>query len=132
MPVEITWIIPLRVIYERFYGDVTIEDIRQVEEAMPGLMAEGVPLIHTLIDVSAAESSPNLREIQRSTSMRAYDGEGWRIIIGVDGLGRFMGSVIFQLMGQRYRMFDTLEQAAAFLSDQDETITLPAQPRPEA
>jgi hypothetical protein len=41
---------------------------------------------------------------------------------GVEGIARFICSVMAQLSGDRFRMFDTPEQALAFLIEMDETL----------
>ncbi|HLV34728.1 MAG TPA: hypothetical protein VKY59_06440 [Spirillospora sp.] len=125
MPIEVEWFVPRRVILQRFYGEITLEDIRQSDELIEPLMAEGIPLIHTIIDASEVESHPSMKDIQNAATNTKYEGEGWRVLVGAGAIARFIGSIILQLMGQRYRMYDTLEEAVAFLHDQDPSIELP-------
>lgn len=125
MAVEFSWLIPNRVILQRFYGDVTLEDIRESDRVLPAFVAEGIPLVHTLTDVRDITSHPNLKEIHGTASMATYEGEGWRVLVGAQGIARFIGSVLFQLMGQRYRMFDTMEEGLQFIIDHDDSIDMP-------
>jgi hypothetical protein len=124
MPVEVSWLIPQRIVYERFSGEVTVEDIRHNSDLVAPMMAEGVPLIHTIIDVSEITGHPGLNEIRNSTPMETYDGEGWRILVGANAVARFIGSIILQIMQRRFRAFQTMEEALQFLEDQDETLDL--------
>ncbi len=125
MPIEFSWLIPNRVILQRFYGDVTLDDIRESDRVMPTFMDEGVPLIHTLMDATEITSHPNLKEIHSTASMKIYEGEGWRVLVGAPGIARFIGSVVFQLMGQRYRMFDTLDEGVRFICEHDDSLDMP-------
>jgi hypothetical protein len=124
MPVEVSWLIPQRVIYERFSGEVTLDDIRRNSELVAPMMAEGIPLIHTIIDVAAVTSHPGLNEIRNSTPMDTYDNEGWRILVGANAVARFVGSIILQLMKRRFRAYPTLEEALQFLENQDDSLDL--------
>lgn len=122
MPVELSWLIPKRVLLERFYGDVTIADIQGIASTLPPFMEEGVPLIHTILDATDVTSHPSIKDIHEHASLRTYPNEGWRVIIGASAVARFIASIILQVMGQRYRMYDTLEEALLFIADQDKTV----------
>lgn len=124
MPVTVSWLVPRRIVYEQFTGDVTVQDLRHNSELVAPMMAEGIPLVHTIIDVSAITSHPGINEIRNSTSMDIYDNEGWRILVGANAIAKFVGSIILQLMKRRFRAFDTLEEALQFLADQDDTLDL--------
>jgi hypothetical protein len=124
MPIEVSWLIPQRVVYERFSGEITLDDIRQNSELVGPLMAEGIPLIHTIIDVTEVTSHPGLNEIRNSTPMETYDNEGWRILVGGNAIARFIGSVILQLMQRRFRAYPTMEEAIQFLAEIDDSLDL--------
>jgi hypothetical protein len=124
MPVEVSWLVPQRIVYEHFTGDVTVQDLRHNSEVVAPMMAEGIPLVHTIIDISHITSHPGINEIRNSTSMDTYDNEGWRILVGASAVAKFVGSIVLQLMKRRFRAFDTLDEALQFLADQDETLDL--------
>jgi hypothetical protein len=124
MPVEVSWLVPQRIVYERFTGEVTVQDIRQNSELVAPLMAEGIPLIHTIIDVSDITAHPGINDIRNSTSMEIYEGEGWRILVGANAVARFVGSIILQIMQRRFRAFSTMDEALQFLDDQDDSLDL--------
>ncbi|MAS32439.1 MAG: hypothetical protein CL610_00445 [Anaerolineaceae bacterium] len=126
MPVELSWLIPERVLHERFYGDVTIEDIQELASTLPPFMEEGVPLIHTIIDATNVTSHPSIKDIHEHSSLRTYPNEGWRVMVGANAVARFIGSIILQVMGQRYRMYDTLDEALHFIADQDKSVDVSA------
>lgn len=118
------WLIPQRVLFQKYTGDVTAEDLQHLGDILPQYVDEATPLMHTLIDVSQARSSLNMKGIMSAMPKTVYDKEGWRVLVGLDRMGRFIGSVILQMIGQRYRLFDNMDEALAFLADQDKTLEL--------
>jgi len=132
MPYELGWQIHNRVIYRRYYGDVTLEEIQQSSDEARAMVMQGIPLVHSIIDASEIDRFPSLREVQRSTHFTTVEEEGWQMIMGVSGVARLLVSVLTQITGKRFRIVNTVDDAMAFLYMQDETLaetgTLTAQP----
>ncbi|MBZ0301675.1 MAG: hypothetical protein K8J31_18150 [Anaerolineae bacterium] len=121
MPTETRWEVPKRVIYTRYFGNMTMEDIVAVISDLERYLEEGIPLVHTIMDVGEVETYPNLLELTR-LKFKQNDRQGWTIFVGAQGVARFAASVTSQLAGSRFRLFDTFEEAVAFLNEQDDTL----------
>ncbi len=124
MPVEQSWLVPNRVILQQFYDKVTVEEINQSSSEHIALVQAGIPLVHTIIDTTAIELHPGIAELKQDLAIERADNEGWRIIISTEGTTRFAASFAMQMIDQRHRLFDTLDDALEFLQEQDETIDL--------
>jgi hypothetical protein len=122
MPAEIQWSIPKRVIYARYYGDMTMDAIVQSMEDAKPYFAEGIPMVHYIMDVTEVNSFPKLTELARGLKYEQQDNLGWSIYVGAEGIARFVISVTTQLAGSRFRLFDTLDEAMAFLTENDTSL----------
>jgi hypothetical protein len=124
MSYEVRWLVPDRVALQRFYGKVRGIDIQLSGPALLAFVQTGLPMVHTIIDASAVESYPNLIELKKGASMKRDAIEGWRIVVGTEGMMKFAASFVLPLSGQRFRLHDTYYDALAFLTEQDESLDL--------
>jgi hypothetical protein len=122
MPTEIRWHVPQRVIYVRFFDTMTMDAIIESMNTINQYFDEGIPLVHIIMDVGDVTAYPSLTDLARGLKYERNDKQGWSIYVGAQGVARFVASVTSQLSGSRFRMFDTLEEALAFLAEQDETL----------
>ncbi len=125
---EIGWFVKGRVIYQRFYGAVTLEELGEASRTVSEFVAEGTAPVHGLIDITAVQQHPTTAsEIRRALRDLRFDPRrGWLIVIGVDPITRYLASVVFQLLGLRFRTVDTCDEALHFLAMHDETLDEPA------
>jgi len=121
---EIGWFVDGRVIYQRFYGAVTLEELAEASRAVREFVTEGTAPVHGLIDITAVHQHPTSpAEIRRALRDLRFDPRrGWIIVIGVDPITRYLASVVFQLLGLRFRTLDTFDEALHFLALHDETL----------
>lgn len=132
MPTEIYWKMPQRVVYVRNYGHMTVPDIRDSIEQMRAYYETGTPLVHTILDVGDVTSYPNLLELRHGLNLERSSQQGWTIFVGAEGVARFICSVLAQLAGDRFRMFDTVDTAVTFLHEMDETLSAPVPSQPKS
>jgi hypothetical protein len=127
MNYELFWYHPNRILYVRLLSESTAESVRQLIADIGAWAAQGTPLVHILVDVSQVQASVltlgGLRDAAGS-----FKGEhiGWVLICGTKNLqAKFMGSVAVQVAvpDARLRMFETVDQALAFLRDVDSTLS---------
>lgn len=125
MPYELGWQVKQRIIYRRYYGDITLEEIQQSSDEAREMVEQGTPLVHSVIDASEITGYPGLRDLQRSAHFETSEAEGWQMIIGVTGVARLVVSVLTQITGKRFRIVDSVDEAMNFLMMQDETLAQP-------
>lgn len=127
MPAEISWYHENRIIYERFYGTITVEEMITLTQKSEEYREAGIPLVHTIVDLSGIESFPkNLGAIRAAIKRPAHmERIGWIIIYGTQNpILKFFASAITQVFGGqvRFRLCETLEQSLAFLTERDQTL----------
>jgi hypothetical protein len=128
VPIEITWYVEKRVLYQRFTGVVTLEDFVISLKESRARLATGIPLVHTLVDTLTLEKYPPLRQLTRHMTPETGDNTGWTIIMVNNPLMRFAGSVLSQIGGSSFTMTGSLAEALAFLRARDGTLDLPDEP----
>lgn len=128
VPSEVKWYFEDRVLYERLYGTVTLDDIRSLNIASKAFLANGTPLVHVIVDLSEVERFPTslatIKEfVKPAPNQKAL---GWVILFGTTNpLLRFLSSVVTQLAGEnvRMRVMDELGETLDFIRKQDETLS---------
>lgn len=126
MPHELSWLIEGEVIYNRNWGDGTLEETREIiREFREFLDQSDRPFIHFLIDNRDLTSSPSL--ISSTKVVREeppHPRAGWLVSVQVSNpILHFFTDVTMQLTKQRYRSFHTLPEAIAFLKEADGTVS---------
>jgi hypothetical protein len=127
MPYSVSWVVPQRVLLQQFYGHVTLDDVHDLSAESRRYQNAGIPLIHSLVDLSSVEKYPTSLVAIRSAMTRQHDPDriGWILLVGATNpILRFFASVITQVAGDkiRFRLMDTREQALAFLREHDSTL----------
>jgi len=127
MPVDVSWYLEGRIVYVKYYGDVTIDDKRiGAEKEHEFLDAGEVPLVHVLLDISEQTSSPtNIKSIQQALDkVLQHPSKGWTIAFGKEEfrMENFVNSVVTQSYSARYRTFVTQQEALEFLVYVDSSL----------
>ena len=125
MPYSIAWYVERQVVFVRYTGQFTAEEFQdylQTVERDYLDQGEG-PLVHILVDISQAASTPTLKQLAAGIGRDLHPKSGWMIVIGVaNPAARWIGEFVSTLFRFRYRSFSTLSDALAFLKDMDQTI----------
>lgn len=126
MPIEVSWLVPNRVIMARGYGMVTPEENAESDRQVIELLNTGTAPIHVVMDVQAVEQFPLYQiddEVKNVRRMTDHPALGWATICGTTNpMVRFMSSIVARLTGVRFRIFKTLDEGLDFLKEQDDTI----------
>lgn len=116
MPAEITWYYPQRLIYERFYGMITLDELDHIQTRFVNQLQEGIAPVHAIIDFRDVTDYPrNLLEIRRVLRPTSTEPLGWVIIINQNALLQFLVTVLTQtvLRGSHFVIVDDFETALA-------------------
>lgn len=124
------WIVPGRVLASHFVGDLNLAEVKASnDEAQQWIATEGIAPVHTIVDLSGVQRYPtNLRDVRSIVRVDKPEMAGWTIIVSSNSIIRFISSTVTQLLRQKVRVFDGLEDAYHFLWETD--ATLPAELRP--
>ncbi len=124
MPYSIEWKVKDRLILETAFGVITVEElVRFNEEVTKMIIEEGTSPVHIIADLTKVERYPPLRDILSAMRKTAPDKVGWMVVVTENPIMRFLASMIFQIARLRLRMYPTMQQAMAFLTDVDVTLT---------
>jgi hypothetical protein len=130
MPSEQNWYLPEHILYVRFYGHLSVEDIQtEFARSVAFVEASSAKKVHFLHDWQAVETFPrDLLAIRRVLKMRVTDPSkiGWVVVYGSQNpVLRFLGDVLFQTFKIQFRVWATQAEALAFLQTVDDTLPAP-------
>ena len=128
MPVDLSWQQPRRVIYERFYDAITVEELTAIQQQFFQLLRDGDAPVHSIIDLSAVKSYPKSINQVRQALAPDPTGKGGRVVlvVGTNPIIRFMTSMVSQIVFKdaQFTFCSTLDEAFAYLRQIDPTITI--------
>lgn len=119
------WYLPGQILYNRFWGEPTVDELRAaLLEQRQMFAASGRPLIHVISDSSAVTRPvPTNESVQVVRELGPSPQSGWTLIVGEkNAVVRLTVSVTRHVLNLRVRYCDTIPQAIAFLKDMDESI----------
>ncbi|NDJ62856.1 MAG: STAS/SEC14 domain-containing protein [Chloroflexi bacterium] len=127
MPYTADWYLPSRVMLQRYSGTLAPDEITELGQLAAHYIGAGTAPVHILIDITDLERYPtNIKQIVNAVR---HDSDtekiGWVIYINSpNAVVKFMASVATQVLFQnvRLRLFETLDEALAFLLDRDVTL----------
>jgi hypothetical protein len=124
MPFRVQWYIPGQIIYARYEGTVDVDELKRSILEMNALRSlSNYPLVHDLVDGRRVVQSVGLKETMKAVPAQSHPRMGWSINVGeASKLQKFIESVATQVLGVRYRHFDTIEEAVAFLKEIDSAL----------
>lgn len=127
MPVKMDWIIPGQVIYHRWWGVGTLDDMRYANQQSLDLYAQypDRSLIHTVANAIGQERAEGgLTQIRQIYSALDHPQTGWNILIIDKPLLRFMGNIALQIgrPKARLRFINGIDEWQPFLQERDGTI----------
>ncbi|MFN8530645.1 MAG: hypothetical protein U0670_18730 [Anaerolineae bacterium] len=129
MAIQLGWYLEDRVLYERYYHHVTIEELTRMSHQSHSLHHRAAAPMHTLIDLSDVKSFPtNLSRVQAAITLPTAIERGWMVVIIPEGnvLLQFVAAYAAQIRATnaRYRMFRSLSTAVDFLNVTDPQLNL--------
>jgi hypothetical protein len=105
-------------------GVATLEDVISANAEASEMIKQCKPFVHLTIDANPTEKTAlglgALITVIKSTP--SSPNVGWVVHVSKSRLDRFFGSVATQLAKARSRAFDNLEEAIAFLQENDDSL----------
>lgn len=126
MTIYIGWLVERQVSYFYYQGDITVEELHEaVLIAHEFLEQCERPLLHTIQNTEELGAFPNnlgilVREVKASLS---HPKMGWMLSVGIKNpLTRTLASLVSSIAKTRHRIYDSDEEALAFLAYVDVTL----------
>jgi hypothetical protein len=129
MPIELSWLIPDKILLSRWMGDISGEDMRVLVEELR-IVLDGADFpIHTVIDLSEARHvSSEAADVYLQSPIPTHVHRGRIGMVKSNVEGEIVATLVNrQAHREMVRMFDTRDEACAFLLDHD-TPPPPLQP----
>ncbi|MCA0458081.1 MAG: hypothetical protein LCI00_29210 [Chloroflexi bacterium] len=126
MPYQLDWYIENEILYSRYFGTVTPDDMQAcLQKAMEMIESSPREIVHSINDVGDVLEAVSMKDsmtILRKVGTHPRAGWSFSIreksrLIKMTGA---MGSSLFKL---RYRAFETLEEALEYLKGFDQNIS---------
>lgn len=126
MPYSITWYIPDEIVYVRYYGVTTTDDLREsLQNTYQMIESSPRHLVHIISDVGdITKAVPLAESVKIVREIGGHPRTGWTISIRDNSallkMGSALGSSLFRL---RFRAFDTFDEALAHLKWYDDALS---------
>jgi len=123
MPHSMNWYVEGHIVYARFEGVVTIDEFREFMAKLFSYFDQSPALlVHVIADNRRITRSLSIREIV-SVVKKPHEKMGWYIEVNTNiNPVRFISNIASQVFRIRNRTFATLDEATAFLKNQDQSI----------
>ncbi len=127
MPAKIDWLIPGQVIYQRWWGLGTLDDMRWANQKSLDMFAQypDQPLIHCIANATGQEKiDAGLQQISQIYTALDHPQAGWVLLIDNNPLIRFMGNIALKIgrRGTRLRFINNMDEWKPFLKERDTMI----------
>ncbi|MCS7070959.1 MAG: PAS domain-containing protein [Anaerolinea sp.] len=126
MSVRVEWFYRDRIILEQVYGDITIDDVSQMAEAVLSLMEAGQPPVHLLIDVRFIRKYPvSLKMMRQAVTTPVSKNAGWLVVFHNNNpMVKFVVFVLAQVMAANLKISEakTPDAVLRFLLSRDSSL----------
>ncbi len=125
MPYQVSWLIEKQIILASASGDCSITDVAEIDAQVVEFLRQSREdnLTHLILHLQDVTKFPtNIGEIHQYGNSRREPNFGWAIVVNDNRLIGFVANIVTQLTKLRFRNFQTMEEAIAFLRAQDTTI----------
>ncbi|HEX2621269.1 MAG TPA: hypothetical protein VHL11_14020 [Phototrophicaceae bacterium] len=122
MPYKIDWHVENRIIQCEVYGEFTLEEVRELSQAITERIRQGQAPVHVVVDPTQVEKYPlNIAAI-KAVVQKPEPNAGWILLISTNTVIRFIMTMVVQMSGAHFRMSPDLKQALMLLQRVDGTL----------
>ena len=128
MPFETSWYVADRVVYEKFSGFVSLDEINEVVRLGETFQQQaGDQALHFIADITELKSVPlNIVQL-RNIQLKPPPKKGMTVIVAspnysVNNVATFFGKLMRTVFGWRFKMFRTIDEAYTHLQEVDPTL----------
>ena len=125
MPYQTGWYVEKRIILTSYTGIINVEDIHGQIDETHTMIEQGIPLVHSIIDLSQIEKWPPLNVVSEFRAMNidsVRERMGWSIIVANNVVLKFGSALFAPIFNLRQRIFSTLGEGLNFLQENDTTL----------
>jgi len=121
VPIELSWLIPDKILLSRWTGDITEEDMRVLVEELEIVLDSAALPIHTVIDLSEARHvSTEAAYVYLQSSIPAHVHRGRIGVVKANIEAKAVADLVNRISRREMvRMFATRDEACRFLLNHD-------------
>jgi len=109
-----------RVIHQTFVGNITLDELASSSQEIIGLIRQGTAPVHLLLDVRRLAKFPlSANQLNKALAHVREPGLGWALLVGSSSIMGTFAGIIAQIARINLRSFATLDEALAFVAEQD-------------
>ncbi len=125
MPYEVSWYRPNRIIYERVYGELTLNEVQGTVVEIERMLEEGTSPIHLIVDMRELDKvKVPVKEIANVSRSLRSTKLGWVLLLSTGKpLLDFLASVVSQVTRMQLAKRASLDQVDDFLLRQDASLS---------
>ncbi|MFP4322695.1 MAG: hypothetical protein ACLFTK_09595 [Anaerolineales bacterium] len=125
------WILPDKIIYVAFTGELTSQQVSQVDVSLNQALDESTAsMVHIVINDSGITAMPSITSL-RSLTVASHHKLGWVVIYGNKNKGlRFTTNIATHLLGFKFMFTESYADAMQKLSDNDPSLSPPIDFKP--
>jgi hypothetical protein len=126
MPYELKWIIPNRLIVQRYYGAVTIDELNRSEVDLKTLVdTEGIAPVYLLVDVRDVQFNLlTIKQMSDNAKLPRSLKLGISAVVTTSALIRFASSLIGQVIHAEVRLYNDYNEALDYLLQLEPDLSL--------
>lgn len=125
MAYTIGWYQEGKVIESAFFGDVSIDEMRESSAKAIEMFAEGNPPIHFVTDLSQIKSfSKSFLEIRAALTYLEHPAMGWHAFYAAPPMSGSFINLYSQVLKVRVKSVRTREQALKFIAENDAAVVI--------
>lgn len=122
---QVDWYVKDHVVLAEVSGDISVEDVADLNDQILALMGDGQTQVHIIMNVTHLGRTPtHLLKLREASHVLGNERVGWIIMVGLQNqFVNFLGSMLTQL-GQmsRYRVMASVDEAYAYLRQADNQL----------
>jgi hypothetical protein len=130
MTITVRWLIENRVMLSDFIGEVDSEQVLEYLEKSFAMRDQANAangeygyLVHTITDATrVTKQNVDLVTAQKIMTSLREQRIGWSLFVSPNRLHRFISGMSHQFGGIRFQAFETLDEAIAFLKENDAAL----------
>ncbi len=123
MPVLVTWYIEHRVVYARYYGEITVEEMKENNAQLETHLDAAEAPAYILADARDAEKFPfSMSALWDVATGKPHPKLYWSLNVTPQRMQRFIATLLSQFNRVNSKQFATMEEALEFLQRLDKSL----------
>ena len=121
MVIEVSWDETRRILYNVYIDDVTVEDLRRLDEESKAILLREKAPVYLVVDLRQIRSFPtNLGILRGALSDNSHESLVKMLVVGqLNPLVRFIAGILTRLSNDDVANVETMEEALALI-DRDQ------------